>query len=378
MSDLQCGFSPSKARGKRPVPMWADRFLRDTMELSAEEIGAYHLVLYAMWKRPDCSLPADSKKLARIARVSVRKWNSQIGPSILPLMDELDGVLTSKKLTEEARQTEQWCTAQHVRKCEACKLSRDKSNFSDAPSFGRKDIENPGKSLKTNDPRLTGDTTRDEPGNLPGINHPKDPTYMIGDDAGTRETDDLPFPDDGNQSVPNDVNLRGRLLVVCKVDPQSGLTGHGGQMLGTASDMLVVSRWKSDLQMTDDEIVTVAAEVIARKPDGPPNGFSYFSKAMARYAGQRDQQALSPITPTATTGGSHASTSRNGPGNSIASVAARRVAELAQGPDVRDPVNQPVPSLGGDHSQRDGPGDGDGNLRLVGRTGYDDDQAQGH
>ena len=188
MSDLPCGFSPTKARGKRPVPMWADRFLRDTLELSAEEIGAYHLILYAMWKRPDCSLPLDPRKLARIARVSLRKWNSQVGPAILELMDVDADVLTSKKLTEEARQTEDWCTTQHGRKCEVCKKRRVYANNPDTPSSGKDNEENPDKSLETKDPPLTGDTTGDEPGNYPGINHPNIPTYKTDDDARARVT----------------------------------------------------------------------------------------------------------------------------------------------------------------------------------------------
>lgn len=303
MTDLPCGFSPTKARGKRPVPMWADRFLRDTLELSAEEIGAYHLILYAMWKRPDCALPLDHRKLAIIARVSLRKWNSRVGPAILELMDVSGDVITSKKLSEEARQTEDWCTTQHGRKCEACKLSRDKSHFSDTPSFRKDNEKKTDKILKTKEPPVTGDTTGDEPGNHPGINHPKDPTYKVGGgNAGARENtsssnpdDPLPdklFPDDGNPSamaeaVPD--GMRERILETIGVDPVSGLTGRGGNRLGTASDYVEVSRWICDHKIRPDQIVTIVGEVMSTRSDpGPPSSFRYFTPAMERFARDRD------------------------------------------------------------------------------------------
>lgn len=58
------------------LPLFVDDFLGDTQHLSCEENGAYMLLLFAAWRSPDCSLADDDRKLARICRLSVRKWKS--------------------------------------------------------------------------------------------------------------------------------------------------------------------------------------------------------------------------------------------------------------------------------------------------------------
>ncbi len=109
-------FDPRRARAKRPVPMWADAFLRDTQHLQADEIGAYHLILYAMWKRPTCDFPDDDRRLAAAGRVSLRLWKSRIGPEIRAFLIAEDGVLYSERLRKEAAYTERQVLLQHTRK----------------------------------------------------------------------------------------------------------------------------------------------------------------------------------------------------------------------------------------------------------------------
>lgn len=54
--------------------LWTDAYLADTTHLSAEEHGVYLLLLMAAWRTPDCSLPDDDDRLARMARVGLKKW----------------------------------------------------------------------------------------------------------------------------------------------------------------------------------------------------------------------------------------------------------------------------------------------------------------
>ena len=54
------------------MPLWVADFLADTMDLGAKEVGAYMLLLMALWSR-DGYLPADQKKLQRVARCG-RDW----------------------------------------------------------------------------------------------------------------------------------------------------------------------------------------------------------------------------------------------------------------------------------------------------------------
>ena len=54
------------------MPLWVADFVGDTLDLGAKEIGAYMLILMAMWGR-DGYLPNDAKKLQRVARCG-RDW----------------------------------------------------------------------------------------------------------------------------------------------------------------------------------------------------------------------------------------------------------------------------------------------------------------
>lgn len=134
-------FNAKAARGKRPCPIWVDAFQRDTQHLEADEIGAYLLILMAMWTRESCDFPDDDSRLARVSRVSVRLWKSRIGPVIRSFLTAESGVVFSKKLREEAAYTERQVKQQSDRK------AGDKSC----------------KSLKNKDVTLSADTSADTP-----------------------------------------------------------------------------------------------------------------------------------------------------------------------------------------------------------------------
>lgn len=91
--------------------------------------------------------------------------------------------------------------------------------------------------------------------------------------------------------------FREKMLEAVGVDPVSGLTGRGGAQLGTQADMLEARRWFTDLKLTPTEVLAVVAEAMQRKPDGPPNRFSYFTKAMQRYAATK-AAAAQPLAPS--------------------------------------------------------------------------------
>ena len=70
---------------------------------------------------------------------------------------------------------------------------------------------------------------------------------------------------------------REKILTAIGVDPFSGLTGHGGRMIGTRADMQRVTRW-SELGLTIEDQCAVIREVMAkRNGQGPPNGFKFLT-----------------------------------------------------------------------------------------------------
>lgn len=56
------------------MQLYVGDYLADTLDLTTEQHGAYLLLLMTMW-RHDAKLPNDPAKLARIARISVRRWH---------------------------------------------------------------------------------------------------------------------------------------------------------------------------------------------------------------------------------------------------------------------------------------------------------------
>lgn len=89
---------------ERPfMQLYVSDFVGDTLLLSTEHIGAYLLLLIALWNA-DGKLPADEVKLARVARLSVKKWRS-VAADLLPFFEVNDGVLTHHRLTKELQKS---------------------------------------------------------------------------------------------------------------------------------------------------------------------------------------------------------------------------------------------------------------------------------
>lgn len=111
-------------------PLYVSDFLGDTMHLSTEQVGAYMLMLMALWNSGG-ELQDDEKKLARIARVSVKKWRSMRG-EIAEFFTVSNDIWTHERLVKERQKI--------------AKVKRD--NAFNGAKGGR------AKSLKNNNPHL--------------------------------------------------------------------------------------------------------------------------------------------------------------------------------------------------------------------------------
>lgn len=90
---------------ERPfMQLYVSDFIGDTLHLSTEQVGAYLLLLMAMWNAGG-SLPDDEAKLARIVRLSVKKWRA-VAPDLLSFFERVDGAVRHNRLTREMQKSE--------------------------------------------------------------------------------------------------------------------------------------------------------------------------------------------------------------------------------------------------------------------------------
>lgn len=85
------------------MKLWVADFLGDTTALDQREIGAYMLLLMAMWQGGG-SLSSDPVKLKRAARGG-RDW-PKVWEGIRHYFVEVDGRLTNKRLAEELHESD--------------------------------------------------------------------------------------------------------------------------------------------------------------------------------------------------------------------------------------------------------------------------------
>ena len=81
------------------MQLYVSDFIGDTLALSTEQVGAYLLSLMAMWNAGG-SLPDDDRKLARITRLSLKKWLA-IRPDIEVFFTVEDGTWSNERLNKE-------------------------------------------------------------------------------------------------------------------------------------------------------------------------------------------------------------------------------------------------------------------------------------
>lgn len=81
------------------LPIWTDAFIADTLHLTAEETGAYFMLLLCAWRSPDCALPNDDTDLCRFARSTPRRW-TKIRDRVMRFWTLEDGHWKQKRLSK--------------------------------------------------------------------------------------------------------------------------------------------------------------------------------------------------------------------------------------------------------------------------------------
>jgi len=83
------------------MPVATDALIADTTHLSAEEFGAYCLILFATWRNNGKALRDDDLLLSRVCRVSLNKFKAKIKPMLSGFFNISDGYLHQKRLEKE-------------------------------------------------------------------------------------------------------------------------------------------------------------------------------------------------------------------------------------------------------------------------------------
>jgi|GEM_PF-1985025 len=84
------------------IPLFGDAYLADTRHLSLEEHGAYLQLLMIAWRTPNCALPNDDARIARMLGVTAKKWG-KLKPIVMAFWTLTDNGWEQKRLSKERR-----------------------------------------------------------------------------------------------------------------------------------------------------------------------------------------------------------------------------------------------------------------------------------
>jgi uncharacterized protein YdaU (DUF1376 family) len=126
------------------LPLSTDAYLADTRHLSAQQHGAYLLLLMMAWRMPNCHLPDDDGKLAKWACVDRRTW-LRIKPIVMDFWTLGPDGWAQKRLSKER---------EYVSK--RAEISRQNGAAGGRPkSLTSKELQNPAGGLEQTQPITT-------------------------------------------------------------------------------------------------------------------------------------------------------------------------------------------------------------------------------
>lgn len=222
------------------MPFWVAVWITDTVHLTAEGSGAYlHLVLH-YWANDAQGLPQDDKSLARIARVTDKRWKA-IKPVLLPFFKE--GWRHSRVEREYALALEK-----HEKRSRAGKAGGKAKAEAHQSSSIAKAMPQQSSSIATAELEQCSSNYNHNHKEVGGL-------------------------DDAPMSVAN--SLTDKLAEICGFkDQHEWPTGWYGAPMRVKS--WLDHGWQPKI------IETAVRAAIASKRDGPPGSINYFEKAIAR------------------------------------------------------------------------------------------------
>lgn len=83
------------------MPVFVDALVGDTTDLSPEEFGAYCLILFATWRNGGVPFADDDNRMARICRVTAKRWRERLRPVLTRFFDLSEGTWRQLRLEKE-------------------------------------------------------------------------------------------------------------------------------------------------------------------------------------------------------------------------------------------------------------------------------------
>lgn len=96
------------------------------------------------------------------------------------------------------------------------------------------------------------------------------------------------------EPVSNDGDSAREEILLVSGHDRTGITATG-RLVGGLEDMSEVQRWRSDLGLTQFEILAVIKDVMRRASITAPNSLKYFQRPMREYAAQKNKPPLTAI-----------------------------------------------------------------------------------
>lgn len=142
------------------MPLFVADYLADTAHLTAAEHGAYFMLVMNYWQRGK-PLPADDRKLARIARMSDAEW-LDARDTLAEFFVEEDGLWSHKRVEAELAVAEQKTTkakkaarvSAEVRKANAEQMLSERSTDAELLGEVREGKEEPLPETKSTTPNV--------------------------------------------------------------------------------------------------------------------------------------------------------------------------------------------------------------------------------
>lgn len=83
------------------MPVFPDALIGDTTDLSMEEFGAYCMILMVTWRNNGQPLPDDGVRMARVCRMTEKRWSERVRPVLARFFDLSEGSWRQHRLEKE-------------------------------------------------------------------------------------------------------------------------------------------------------------------------------------------------------------------------------------------------------------------------------------